>query len=206
VSGNCKILDIWKGINLREADKNFRSAIEDSIPVKGFHHKVNRRLPHGPVLQKDIFNLGGLPVDIRKGSPITITKNNGPVVFDAHIGASRLYFIGQAGFGDLYPLGKRDSRVIAEYIVVYDDGGEFVIPIRNGIEITTILGSYGPSRIDPRAGGVSRVIKICYDLNWEVFYINLLEVELPKHGKIGSIKIKVNEEGITLLLYGITVV
>jgi hypothetical protein len=201
---SCTVLDTWKGISPEEACKNFRAVIDKNSSVKGFVHKSLRRFPHGPVLGEDIFNLGTLPVNIRKGAPLTITMHTGPVVFSAGVTGSKIYFIGQAGFGDLYPL-DRNPRTVAEYTVFYEDGGEFVIPVRNGIEVATVLGSYGPSRLDPRARNAPRAIRICYDLNWELFYINILETELPRQGKIDKIRIAVQEEGTALLLYGITV-
>jgi hypothetical protein len=166
---SCTVLDIWQGINPEEAETNFRAAIDENSKVKGFVHKASRRLPHGPVLGEDVFNLGSLPVHIRKGAPLTITKHTGPVVFSAGVTGSQLYFIGQAGFGELYPL-DRSAKTVAEYTVFYEDGDEFAIPVRNGIEVATVFGSYGPSRLDPRARNASRVVSICYDLNWELFY------------------------------------
>jgi hypothetical protein len=70
--------------------------------------------------------------------------------------------------------------------------------------VASVLGSYGPSRLDPHASAAPRILKITYDINWEIFYINILEVSLPHPGEIESIGIEVKKEGIDLLLYGIS--
>jgi hypothetical protein len=195
-------LDIGSG---SEPEK-FKAILEKYEPAAEYHHKVKRRLAHGPVLPEDMFNLGGMAVCLRKGPPRTISSSDEPFVVPIGMDIRKLCFIGHSGFGALFPCGDRSPRVIASYTVIYEDGEEFTIPIRNGIEVCSVFGSYGPSRIDPRASGAPRILTISYDPNWEIFHMNVFEAALPHPGKVKNAGIKVSDEGTTLLLYGITAI
>ena len=49
-----------------------------------------------------------------------------------------------------------------------------------------------------------RTLQVSYDLNWEVYYLNTLRVELPEDRPVRSIRIRPLLEEYALLLYGIT--
>ena len=175
-----------------------------AIPEYVNKAKQTRRLYHGPVFDKDIYKLGEMPVIIRKGPPIVINESNNSVTIPINAVTKGFYFIGNAGMGPVYPFGDPAQRKIAEYTVVYDNGEKSVFPIRNGLEICSVFGSYGPSRIDPRASNAPRVINITYDSNWEYFYINAYEAVLPRADKVKSITITLIDKEVALLLYGLT--
>ena len=190
----------------RPGENEFRKILSEYETVAGLRHKTKRRLIHGPVLDEDMYNLDIMPVIIRKGPPYTVCGSDSPLVIpvDAHI--ETLFFIGHVGFGNLYPPGDNLSKEIALYTVLYEDVEEYTVHLRYGTEICSAFCSHGPSRIDPKASGAPRVIKITHDINWEIFCINMFEVKLPHPGKVKNVSLKVTEKETTVFLYGITVV
>jgi beta-glucuronidase len=184
----------------------FKAALIKYEGTPEYHHKVKRRLSHGPVLEEDLYSLGEMPVIIRKGPPLTISASDSPVVIPVNADVKSLFFVGHVGMGKLYPFGDLAPREIAEYTVAYESGEKVNFPIRNGIEICSAFGTYGPSRIDPRASKAPRALKITYDVNWEVFYVNVFEAVLPHAGKVKNVTVKGLDEEASPLLYGITAV
>lgn len=190
-----------------KTDKNVRAwqiAIDEATRLKGFFHKKVRRISYGPVLPEDCFYLGELPVELKKGLPVIISKFLGPVEITADIQASEIFFIGNVCLTGGYPTEGEKGELAARYVITCKDGKEHVVPLRNGVELSTAIGLHGPSRIDPRASAAPRVLKLAYDKNWEVYYINLFRVKLPERNIIHSIKAEVIADGYTLALYGIT--
>lgn len=80
--------------------------------------------------------------------------------------------------GGIPPLWGKGAEA-ARYDIVFEDGGVQSVPLRNGIEFASAFGLAGPSRIDPRARRATRTLAVSYDLNWEVYYLNTLRVEIP---------------------------
>jgi beta-glucuronidase len=193
-------IDIRKCVTGAESFKNL---CETYLPVKGYRYKNTRNMKHGPALPWDIYRLGEMPVLLRKGPPVAVNVSSGPALIPVNVKAWKLCLIGQVAFGEAYPL-TADSRLLGTVDVVFDSGEEYHIPLRNGIEVCTVFGTIGPSRLDPRAQAVRRVMKICYDPNWEQYFLNALELTLPHQGKIKILRLSALDKEITLLLYGIT--
>ena len=190
--------------NTRIQEEAWEESIKRSVPVEGMFHKKVRRLTNGPVLPHPLSALGNLDVCINAGRPVVINDISGSITIPVKQTADAIYFIGQCSLSWGYPINGKHGEEAGQYVIHYTDGSSQIIPIRNGIELATIQGLYGPSAINPRASSVSRAISISYDKNWEVYHIGLLKVAADSNKVIDSISITVNDNRYSILLYGIT--
>lgn len=201
-AASLKPVDIWAGRCKEDQKAKYQKMLEDATPQAGYYHKKMRRLTHGPAMPQDLNLIGNLPVAIPAGQPVVIRDEE---VVEVNANVSKLLFIGNVSMPYGYPAYGTHGEVAAEYVLEYEDGTTKVIELRNGIELTTALGSVGPSRIDPVAPGVSPAIKYSYDLNWEHFIANLFETCADAQRKLARVRIRVLNENYALALYGLTV-
>ena len=196
----------YRMVSLPAADSSaeWTALLERAEALLGRCHKKARRLTHGPVLPEDCRSMGTLPVDLRRGRPLVVQRAAGEVEIPVGFSAGALYFIGQASLLAGYPLCGEKEAEAARYDIVFEDGGVQSVPLRDGVEFASAFGLAGPSRIDPRARRAVRTLQVSYDLNWEVYYLNTLRVELPEDRPVRSIRIRPLLEEYALLLYGIT--
>lgn len=174
--------------------------MEKASPMPGFSNKPRRHITHGPVLPADCPYIGALPVNLESRKPLVLDK---PLEISIERTVQALYLIGQAALIGGYPLTSApDEAVRCE--VCCEDGRTITVPLRNGQEFATIFGLAGPSRIHPIAANAPRALKIVYDGNWEVYYLNILRVGLDQPCAVRSIRFVPLREDYTLLLYGVT--
>jgi hypothetical protein len=194
-------VDIWASLDRAAQQAAYDRLILDSTPVEGYQHKRARRLTHGPALRDPLLHLGRMRAAIPAGPPVVIRDE-----IEIPVGrfAREMVVIGNVSMPWGYPAYGKRGAPGAEYVVRYEDGGEAVIPVRNGIELTTALGSLGPSRIDPVALGVSRAMRFSYDANWEHYVVNLMRVPLDPARRVDRIIVRAVSPECALLLYGIT--
>jgi hypothetical protein len=175
------------------------------MPGLNPNNRFNKyRIKHGPVLKEEIYKIGLMDVNIQ-GSPAALDKGNEPLIIPVDAEIKSLYLIGNTGFGLLYPIGNNDQRDIASCTVTYANGEEYTKTLKNGTDVSQIYGTYGPSRIDPKASQAQRIITFSYNISWEIYHVNLLRIDLPNPGKVKNITLKSLDDKSTLLLYGITV-
>lgn len=185
-------------------DAVWQSLLKRAESLLGRCHKKARRLTHGPALPEECRSIGTLPADLRQGRPLVIQGAAGEWEIPVGFAANALYFIGQASILEGYPLCGEKGAEAARYDIVFEDGGVQSVPLRNGIEFASAFGLAGPSRIDPRARRATRTLAVSYDLNWEVYYLNTLRVEIPGNRPVRCVRIQPLLEEYALLLYGIT--
>ena len=195
-------LAVWQNVDCEAQRELYKRLLAESTPQAGFHHKKTRCLPHGPALPEDCSRIGDLPVDLRRGPPLVVARN-----MDIPVGlrVSRIFCLGNVSMPAGYPICGARGDPVAEYVLRYDDGGEARVPLRNGMEITTVFGSMGPSRVEPLASGVERVMRYGYDLNWEHYIVNLFTMDADPSRVLASIGVRVFRPEYRLLLYGVTV-
>jgi len=195
-------IDIWEGQDRDAHGAIAAAALADATPVGGYAHKKRRHLEHGPSLPYEIRHIRALPVLLRGGMPMVISEQSGAVEIPINAKASALCFIGQATIGG-YPVDSGYGRVEASYMIIFNDGTEYEAPLRAGVELATVFGLHGPSRIDPRAARAGRAMTLTWDMNWEIYHINALTVKLPEAKTVRSVR-AVSCGKYPLLLYGIT--
>lgn len=196
-------VDVWANADEAAQQALYSQMLADSTPQAGYYHKKNRRLTHGPALPEALRMMGRLPVNIRAGQPLVI-KPDAEMVIPVGKSAKALYFIGNVSMPYGYPAYGVHGEKAAEYELCYEDGSRQIIPLRNGVELTTALASIGPSRIEPTAPALETAVRYSYDLNWEHFVIQLFEAAADCTRRLESIRVRVTNPAYTLLLYGIT--
>lgn len=174
------------------------------MPIEKFYYKFKRErsIVHGPVLQNDNGMLAGLrthfmlkPVVIPFGKSVSIPVNSA---------AKSIYFFGNVSMPNGWPISGEPGEIVGDYTVFYSDGASQRRELKNGNDITTATGVFGPSRINPIAANAPRVLKFSYDYDREQYFINLLQLDTVNSSPIAEIRIHVTAENYCLLLYGVT--
>ncbi len=151
-----------------------------------------RVLPVGPVLE----NVAGL-----LNTPVLISNNT-----EINVSAGKegnIELVGLTSIDKGYPLGYNYGEMVAEVELEYACGEKEIIPLRNGIEVTTVFTLNGSGRINPVAEKAKRVLEFGYEKNFEQYIMNSLKV--VSGGEVKNIKIKSSNNGYTLLLYRISI-
>ena len=147
----------------------------------------------GPVCK----NLGGIPIYER---PLVA---NARKVSLGGARASGISVLGCVSATRGYPLSGEYGEVCGEIEIEFEDGERMTKPLRNGIEITTVLTTYRSSRIDPRAECAERFAEFSYDKSFEAYVMNKLDIELGGEREIKSLKIRSTDKNYTIITYGV---
>ncbi|MBE6693150.1 MAG: hypothetical protein E7589_00080 [Ruminococcaceae bacterium] len=178
---------------------------ESAKPIPRFYYDARklRVMKNGPTLPEKVMSLGALPVDLLQ-KPIVININ---APFELEIGKAvdGLCLIGNVSMPCGFPIGGKFGELAATLTLSYADGSQVDIPLRNGQEITTAAGWYGPSRINPVASGAPRALKIINDMDREHYVANLFRVDANSNVALNKITVSTAADTYQLLLYGVTV-
>lgn len=89
-------------------------------------------------------------------------------------------------------------------MTVYPEEGEPLrVPLRNGMEITTVFRTLGSSRIRPVAQCAAPFAVFHYDLNFEDYQLQYLTLPLPAGSRVRRVEFSVRSQEDLLLLYGV---
>lgn len=165
-------------------------------PIERYHHfpKRNRQIKIGPLLQKAEGGLSPRPLILSDGQTLHFPCNGQ---------AQMLTIIGAVSLPKGYPLSGEYGEDAAEVHVEYADGTAAAIPLKNGVHITTIMSTYGPSRINPQADLARRFAEFSYDKNHENYVINRLDLPLKGAGALKEITLTSCNRGYAILIYGL---
>ena len=153
-----------------------------------------RYLKVGPVLQK-VGALQNIPTVLKDGD-----------VIEASCGFSgkEVSFYGMTSFSTGYPLSGGYGEDVAEVVLIFEDGTEKSVVLKNGVDITTVFKLRSSSIINPVAENAERVAEFGYDKNFEWYVLNKLVIQTETEKQIKKIKIKSMNNGYELLIYGMS--
>ena len=179
------------GANLNELMANIENE-ERALP---FRAKQRRRI---------IKNLPMLMYEEFKGiSTVPAVSENGKsLVYIGEGESDKITLIGAVSINKGYPISGELNEEAAKITVKFDDG-EQSFTLRNGRELTTAFSTIGSSRIDPRADNAPRIAELSYDLNFEQYVINSLELDLGGIRRIKSVEITSFDNDYNILVYGV---
>lgn len=176
-----------------DLDEAFKTAHDKTKgKIKRYHWK-ELKLFTGPILQKEEYQ-GVMQKPL--------------VLSDGHIakfGSGKRKSVTLVGATSLvkgYPLDGAYGESVASVTVTYVDGETQVFVLKNGKDITTALGSFGPSRIDPIAENALRLARFRFDNDFENYVMNGLTLTI-KDKPFTEIQIKSENNGYDLLVYGL---
>ncbi len=179
-----------------DLDEAFNRAHDNT---KGYIKKLKHyqwkdlKLFTGPILQKEEYK--GI---LQK--PLVLS--NGHIVkFGAGEGKN-VTLVGATSLVKGYPLDGVYGEPVASVTVTYADGETQAFVLKNGEDITTVLGAFGPSRIDPIAENALRLARFRFDNDFENYVLNGLTLPL-KDKPFTEIEIKSENNGYELLVYGL---
>ena len=135
--------------------------------------------------------------------PLVINSST-PLCIPLGTSADEICFIGNVSMPKGFPIGGVFGEEAATLTLVYEDGEKQTLPLRNGKEICTAAGWYGPSRINPVATGAQRAIRFINDMDREHYVANLFRIPTSKKSNLKCITVDGVSEGYHLLLYGIS--
>ena len=193
--------DVWAGQDEKQQKELYAKLLRDSTSQAGYVHKKERRLMRGPALPHAYALIGSMPVNLRAGQPLVIDRE---LTIPINANACQVKFFGNVSFPYGYPAYGERGELAAEYLLEYTDGAVERISLHNGIELTTALGTIGPSRIRPVASGVTFAARYSYDLNWEHYCLNLFETAANPERELSQVRVRILDSKYVLLLYGIT--
>ncbi len=209
-TGKTVPIDILK---YQQDDELWEEACEAARqPIEKFYYKFKRErnIKRGPRMAfKDMFNpniemLAGINTSIfRPAHPIVIPFGKS-VTIPVGQTARAVYFFGNVSLPKGWPISGEYGEEIGGYTIRYADGTSTKRILKNGEDITTVTGVFGPSRIDPRAANAPRVLSFSHDYDREQYHINLLKVETKSDAPITEINIWVTAPDYYLLTYGIS--
>ncbi len=163
-----------------------------NIPAS-FVNRV-RQVVMGPVLQKE--EMAGM-----ERIPFVLSEE-GVLSFEGE-GRDCLSLIGCVSAPKGYPIWGEYGEEAAILTVEYTDGTEEQVPLRNGIELTTVFTTCGSSRITPRGERVTPFAYFSYDKRIENFIINRLNLPLASKKTLKRTVLRDCGAGYHLLFYGI---
>ena len=206
-AGNTIPVDLIKHLDGQFWEEACENARE---PIEKFYYKFKREraIKYGPRLGCNLAHptidmLAGINTRIYRGAPIVVPFGES-ITIPVEQSAKAVYFFGNVSLPKGWPISGEYGEPIGGYTIRYADGTSTKRYLRNGEDITTVTGVFGPSRIDPRAANAPRVLSFSYDYDREQYHINLLKVPTESDQPITEIRIWVTGADYCLLTYGIS--
>jgi hypothetical protein len=151
-----------------------------------------RKLKTGPVAENIAF-LDAIPKVISKDAVVTLTKERS---------TDKITLIGMTAFPGGYPLrGSVYGKELVKVQIVYTDGTEDVLSLKDGVDITTAYGLNFSSRINATAENAKRFATFGRDKNFDVYQMNRLELAVNPEKTIQSVTLTAVSDT-PILLYG----
>lgn len=172
----------------------FLAAAHESLP-EYYVSMRPRKLSVGPRLQKE--EAPGILL-----TPLVLTEDH-PVRFSGTLPAKTLHIVGLVSAPYGYPIAGEYGEIVARMRVFYTDGGEEEIPLRNGMEVTSVFTTLGSTRIRPVAENAEVFARFHYDRNFEDYQIGCLSLSLPESRVVRSVEFGGCSPAYQLLLYGV---
>lgn len=176
-------------------DNTLANFLEQTREVEAQKRKMRRRrLRKGP-LMSGVENLNETPL---------VLQDNESICIDCNISADKLSVFGLVSLTKGYPLSGDYGEKVAEITVTYEDASQEKTLLCNGTDITTVFELLGSSMINPVTENCERFATFGYDKNFERYIINKRDIAVSNDKVIKNITISSENNGYTLLIYGIT--
>lgn len=170
-------------------------AVADEERALPFRAPQRKRMIKNPPVLKD-EEISGISL-----TP-AILGNNQSLVYEGEYQTDKITLIGAVSFNKGYPISGEFGEEAATVTVKFE-GGEQSFTLRNGRELTTVFATAGSSRIDPRADNAPRLAELSYDLNFEQYVINRLDLKIDGIKKTKSVEISSLNRDYQILIYGV---
>lgn len=198
-----KPLDLSALMSPEQLEEAWKNALDKAENENRRNSRKNKL--RGPYMEKEITEIDRIPVKIAQGRPLLLTVKNRKLQVDVGFAASKVYFFGNVTFEAGYPVWGKLGDEIAIYRFIYSDGTREEITLKNGLDMTASNLVWGPSRINPSAPNVRRIMEIVMDLDWEVNAVNCFTAETDAEKILDRIEFELQNKEYTPLLYGINV-
>ena len=174
------------------------------IPRFVFGERKLRVMRFGPMLPETPDKLGNLPVALLEKPLVVMKPDAGQIFLRLSDSGRALYLIGCVSMPKGFPIDGEFEEEAGQCIVCYADGDRRRIPLRNGREVTTAAGWFGPSRIRPIASNAPCVLRFVNDPDRERYVAHLLRLPLETDRELSGLELRAGD-GYALLYYGMTI-
>lgn len=170
-------------------------------PIKRFvfNERKLRVMKYGPVLPRDICLCEHFSLLCK---PMVVTQPAcGSITVSLEGTAEKMLLAGNVSMPKGYPIDGEYGEVAGYCTIRYNDGGQQRFLLRNGMEISTAAGWFGPSRIRPSISKGACILSYINDMDRERYVVHLLELPLDSTKVLKSVEIQALD-GWALLYYG----
>lgn len=196
LEANKENLKLGNTVDLPKSKDKILSVLNELAISEANSYKMRKRcIKNGPVLS-DVTDIGINDI------PLVIADNE-TVEIKGGFKTEGLTLLGLTSITKGYPLGGKYGEPVAEIIITYSDKTVYKTILKNGIDITTVFGLNGSSRINPVAEKSKRVAVFGYDKNFESYILNKATFTANCSKTIEKIEICSSNNGYTLLIYAI---
>jgi hypothetical protein len=163
------------GLDAMLADPKQKEAWEFAVAhptrVRRAGHPRDRKREIGPVLPHALRSIGKLPVDIKAGRPVVFSKGYPYAELPVDEYVSQLYVFGQVTYCEGYPAVGKYGDPVMSYELLYADGSTDLLELKNGVDFSSSSLFSDSSRLNPLTQKASRVLRLDWDPNWEVYQV-----------------------------------
>ncbi len=196
------------GLNEGEAQaENWAVATEESRTLNShiITSRLKRYITYGPQLPFACEAVGNLKFDALQ-KPVVIGDKAPECDFKVGKSGKQLVLLGNVVYSLGHPIYGEIGDVYATMTLKYADGSVQEMPLRNGIELLTVMTTYTSSKIDPISPVLKNAVTFSYDKNYENYRIYTLAVDLKSDTVLESVSIKSVSEQKHILLYGASLI
>ena len=182
-------------VSQSESLENLFDNMENEERALPFRSRMRaRKIKNLPILrQEEVKGISLVPAVLGNGKQL-VYKGCGE--------CDKVTLIGAVSVNKGYPISGALDEEAALVTVKFDDGEQSFV-MRNGRELTTVFSTIGSSRINPCADIAQRFAELSYDLNFEQYVINSLELDFGCTRKIKSVEITSLDKNYDILVYGV---
>lgn len=196
LDANKQDLKLNRFIKLPKSKEKLISVLNELASSEAGSKKMRKRnIKNGPVF-KNAEDIGINDI------PLVITDNETAVI-KCGFKTEELTVLGLTGIKKGYPLGGEYGEDVAKIVVSYNDKSKYEIALKNGVDVTTVFGLNGSSRINPIAEKSKRAATFGYDKNFEIYILNKATFTVNGSKLIEKIEICSANKGYDLLVYAI---
>lgn len=199
---NLEPLELDTLINLKEQESAWNLALE-RIDLENKRRRRKEKTI-GPIIPEEVKYIGNIPVRILLGRPLVLSSEIKRINVGIKKKVKKLFVFGHTTLPTGYPVKGKLGEEIAQYTLIYEDGEEKKVILRNGIEFTTSNLIWSSSRINPIGSKLKQALKIIIDPIYEIYVVNLFSIDTDESKILESLVCELINPYFIPLFYGIT--
>ena len=184
----------------------WEAATEDSRVLRSpFTMRKKRLLTYGPQLPRAVEQIGDVRFEALL-KPVAISERDPRYSVEVNAKGKRLVLLGNVLYALGVPIYGAYGEVCANMTLTYSDGTQVKLPLRNGIELLTVVTTYASTILDPMSPILEKAVRFSYDKSFENYRIYTMSVALDAEKTLARVDFESCMAERCLLLYGMSLV